>query len=201
MLGYGSALEALKSRRGDCTEYAVLLAAMGRAAGIPTRVVSGLVYARNFEGQNYVFVPHVWVHAWTGAGWESFDAALGRFDSTHLAFATSDDGNPVELFAGMNLAHELRLTSAARPGWTLTCGDSDVPTVHGHLADVDDEADRRRVRTPRVDPHSVERYRHSPGVEVGGSATQLEAASQVLAQARRSLYLILAGESEEDAGE
>lgn len=114
MLGYGSALEALKSRRGDCTEYAVLLAAMGRAAGIPTRLVSGLVYARNFEGQNYVFVPHVWVHAWTGAGWESFDAALGRFDSTHLAFATSDDGNPVELFAGMNLAHELRLTSAAR---------------------------------------------------------------------------------------
>jgi hypothetical protein len=109
-----SALEALKSRRGDCTEYAVLLAAMGRAVGIPTRVVSGLVYSRSFEGENYVFVPHVWVHAWTGAGWESFDAALGSFDSTHLAFATSDDGNPSDLFAGMNLAHDLRLTSAAR---------------------------------------------------------------------------------------
>ena len=37
-------------------------------------------------------------------------------------------------------------------------------------------------------------------IEVGGSATQLEAASQVLAQARRSLYLILAGESAEEAG-
>jgi DNA-binding PadR family transcriptional regulator len=36
-------------------------------------------------------------------------------------------------------------------------------------------------------------------IEVGGSPTQLEAASQVLAQARRSLYLILAGESEEAA--
>lgn len=114
MLGYGSALEAFRSRRGDCTEYAVLLAAFGRAAGIPTRVVSGLVYAREFEGQSYVFVPHAWVHAWTGTGWESFDAALGSFDSTHLAMVTSDDGNPSELFAGMNLAHELRLTRAAR---------------------------------------------------------------------------------------
>jgi hypothetical protein len=114
MLGYGSALEAFRSRRGDCTEYAVLLAALGRAAGVPTRMVSGLVYSRNFEGQNYVFVPHAWVHAWTGSGWESFDAALGSFDSTHLALATSDDGNPSQLFAGMNLAHELRLISAAR---------------------------------------------------------------------------------------
>lgn len=114
MLGYGSALEAFRSRRGDCTEYALLLAAMGRARGVPTRVVSGLVYSRFFEGQRHVFVPHVWVQAWTGTGWQSFDAALGQFDSTHLAFASSDDGNPAELFAGMNLAHELRLTSAAR---------------------------------------------------------------------------------------
>ena len=114
MLGYGTALEAYQSRRGDCTEYAVLLAAMGRAAGVPTRVVSGLVYARHFENQRHVFVPHAWVHAWTGEGWESFDAALGHFDSTHLAFAASDDGNPARLFAGISLAHEWQLRSAAR---------------------------------------------------------------------------------------
>jgi hypothetical protein len=114
MLGYGSAFEAWKSRRGDCTEYAVLLAAMGRAAGVPTRVVSGLVYARRFEGQRHVFVPHAWVHAWTGNGWESFDAAIGTFDSTHLAFAVSYDGNPAQLFSGIHLAHELKLRSAAR---------------------------------------------------------------------------------------
>jgi hypothetical protein len=114
MLGYGSALEAFQSRRGDCTEYAVLLAAMGRAAGVPTRVASGMVYARLFEGQRHVFVPHAWVQAWTGSGWQSFDAALGKFDSTHLAFAVSYDGNPAELFAGLNLAHRLKLRSAAR---------------------------------------------------------------------------------------
>ncbi len=37
-------------------------------------------------------------------------------------------------------------------------------------------------------------------IEVGGDATQLEVAANVLVQARRSLYLILAGEAE-DVGE
>jgi DNA-binding PadR family transcriptional regulator len=37
-------------------------------------------------------------------------------------------------------------------------------------------------------------------IAVGGDTAQVEAAAQVLAQARRSLYLILAGEAE-DAGE
>jgi hypothetical protein len=114
MLGYGSAVEAFSTRRGDCTEYAVLLAALGRAAGIPTRVAIGSVYARQFEGHNYVFVPHAWVQAWTGSGWQSFDAAIGSFDSTHLAFAVSYDGSPANHFAGASLAHELTLTSAAR---------------------------------------------------------------------------------------
>ena len=34
-------------------------------------------------------------------------------------------------------------------------------------------------------------------IEVGGDATQLQAAANVLLQARRSLYLILAGEAED----
>jgi transglutaminase-like putative cysteine protease len=114
MLGYGTAIEALSTRRGDCTEYAVLLAALGRAAGIPTRVAIGRVYARHFEGHRHVFVPHAWVQAWTGSGWQSFDAATGNFDSTHLAFAVSYDGSPANHFAGANLAHELTLRSAAR---------------------------------------------------------------------------------------
>jgi transglutaminase-like putative cysteine protease len=114
MLGYGTALEAFDSRRGDCTEYAVLLATLGRAAGIPTRVAIGRVYARHFEGRRHVFVPHAWVQAWTGSGWQSFDAAIGTFDSTHLAFAVSYDGSPANHFAGATLARELTLTSAAR---------------------------------------------------------------------------------------
>jgi hypothetical protein len=114
MLGYGTALEALRTRRGDCTEFAVLLAALGRAAGVPTRIAIGRVYARHFEGHRHVFVPHAWVQAWTGSGWESFDAAIGSFDSTHLAFAVSYDGNPANHFAGITLSRELTLEAAAR---------------------------------------------------------------------------------------
>ena len=114
MLGYGTALEALRSRRGDCTEFAVLLAAMGRAAGVPTRIAIGRVYARHFEGYRHVFVPHAWVQAWTGSGWESFDAAIGSFDSTHLAFGVSYDGNPMNHYAAMKLSREMTLTQAAR---------------------------------------------------------------------------------------
>jgi DNA-binding PadR family transcriptional regulator len=64
------------------------------------------------------------------------------------------------------------------------------------FADFAGAADRPDLRDPMHQLLAAVRQ-----IEVGGSATQLEAASQVLAQARRSLYLILAGESEEDAGE
>ena len=114
MLGYGTASEAFATRRGDCTEFAVLLATLGRAAGVPTRLAIGRVYARQFEGHRHVFVPHAWVQAWTGSGWESFDAATGSFDSTHLAFAVSYDGDPLTHYAGLKLSRELELQAAAR---------------------------------------------------------------------------------------
>jgi hypothetical protein len=92
-IGYASALEVANSRQGDCTEYAVLLAAMARAQGIPARVVSGMVYADRFAGSSRVFIPHEWVQAWVDGRWQSFDAALKHFGTLHLALA-SGDGDP-----------------------------------------------------------------------------------------------------------
>jgi transglutaminase-like putative cysteine protease len=92
-LGYASATQALAARSGDCTEYSVLLAAAGRARGIPTRIVTGLVYAGRFSGKKDVFSPHTWVQAWTGGRWESYDAGLGSFDASHIALAIGD-GDP-----------------------------------------------------------------------------------------------------------
>lgn len=91
--GYASAIEVVQTRQGDCKAYAVLLAALARAEGIPTRVVTGMVYADHFGGSSQVFVPHAWVQAWVDGRWQSFDAALGHFDSTHIAL-DSGDGNP-----------------------------------------------------------------------------------------------------------
>ena len=43
---FATAAEVAQSREGDCTEHAVLLAALARACGIPSRVAIGLVYVR-----------------------------------------------------------------------------------------------------------------------------------------------------------
>jgi len=96
--GHYSALETLVRRAGDCTEAAVLLAALGRAIGIPTRVASGLVYARdNYHGVGNVFTPHSWVLAYADGQWRSFDAALDRFDATHIALIIGDgDARSIE---------------------------------------------------------------------------------------------------------
>jgi hypothetical protein len=89
---YASASEALESGSGDCTEYAVLLAAAARARGIPTRLVYGIAYASRFTGRSHTFSPHVWVQAWDGLRWTSYDAGLGQFDSGHIALFI-DDGS------------------------------------------------------------------------------------------------------------
>ena len=109
-VGYASAAQTLASRAGDCTEHAVLLAALGRALDIPTRVVTGLAYAPGFAGQREVFVPHAWTEAWVGGRWMSFDAALAGFDAGHIAFG-SGDGDPSGYYAGVSLLGNVRIES------------------------------------------------------------------------------------------
>jgi hypothetical protein len=107
-VGYASALEVAGTRQGDCTEYAVFLAALARAEGIPSRVVTGLVYAERFDGMSRVFVPHAWTQAWVDGRWQSYDAALGHFDNSHLAIAVSD-GNPWHFFSAAQMAGHVRI--------------------------------------------------------------------------------------------
>ena len=110
-VGYASALEVLHYRQGDCTEYAVLLAALARAEGIPARVVSGMVYADRYAGSSHVFLPHQWVQAWIEGRWESYDAALRRFDTTHIALA-SGDGDPWNFYEANRLFGSIHITVA-----------------------------------------------------------------------------------------
>jgi hypothetical protein len=114
-VGYASALEVVGTRQGDCTEYAVLLAAMARAEGVPARVVTGMVYADRFANASRVFVPHAWVQAWVNGRWQSYDAALRHFDSTHIALDTGD-GDPWHFFAAANVFSALRINDV-QPSW------------------------------------------------------------------------------------
>jgi len=111
--GHYSALDTIERRKGDCTEAAVLLAALGRAAGIPTRVVSGVSYSRqSYHGVSNAFIPHSWVVAYVDGRWRSFDLALREFDSAHIAL-TIGDGDPRSIAAAGQLASLLRLDTMA----------------------------------------------------------------------------------------
>jgi hypothetical protein len=102
--GHYSALDTVIRRAGDCTEAAVLLAALGRAAGIPTRVASGVTYSRQaYHGVSNAFMPHSWTLAYVDGRWRSFDLALAEFSSTHIAL-TIGDGDPRSIAAAGQLA-------------------------------------------------------------------------------------------------
>jgi hypothetical protein len=82
-----NALQVLEMGAGDCNEHAVLWAALARAAGLPARVVAGIVYV---DG---VFLYHAWNEVWLGSGWVSVDAAFDQMpvDATHVKFV---EGGP-----------------------------------------------------------------------------------------------------------
>ncbi len=90
-VGFASASEVCRTRSGDCTEHAVLLAALGRACGIPTRVAVGLIYVPRFGADRDVFGFHMWTQFRIGEQWVDFDAAQEESDCnpTHIAFSTS----------------------------------------------------------------------------------------------------------------
>ncbi len=75
-IGFATASEVARQREGDCTEHGVLLAALGRINGLPSRVVVGLAYVPNFLNQQNVFGYHMWTQFYIDGQWYDFDAAL-----------------------------------------------------------------------------------------------------------------------------
>ena len=102
-VGDGSASEAARTRAGDCTECSVLLAALLRVHGIPSRCANGLVYSEDdFVGQEHVFVYHMWTQAWIAPGnqdnnkegyWLDLDSAMWRYSAGHIAMGVSAMGD------------------------------------------------------------------------------------------------------------
>jgi transglutaminase-like putative cysteine protease len=83
---FASASETAVDRSGDCSEHAVLLAAMLRADSIPSRVASGLVW---MDGAN-AFGWHMWTQAMIDGRWIDLDATLPMtYSPGHVLVATS----------------------------------------------------------------------------------------------------------------
>ena len=112
-IGYASASEIVQGREGDCTEHAVLLAALVRALGVPARVATGIAYAPDYVGRRDVFVPHAWVFAWVDGAWRGYDAALARYDAGHIAF-TVGDGDPFRFYGGIELLGGVEILAVER---------------------------------------------------------------------------------------
>jgi hypothetical protein len=71
---FATASEVAQTLEGDCTEHAVLLAALCRARKIPCRLAIGLVYYPPQEG----FAYHMWNEAWINDRWIPLDGTLGQ---------------------------------------------------------------------------------------------------------------------------
>lgn len=72
--GFEFASEVARDREGDCTEYAMLTAALARAAGVPARVALGVVLIS--EGNDNGAFGHAWAEVREGDRWVVADAAL-----------------------------------------------------------------------------------------------------------------------------
>ncbi|MBT3199810.1 MAG: transglutaminase domain-containing protein [Phycisphaerales bacterium] len=113
-VGYASAIEVAESREGDCTEHAVLTAAICRAAGIPAQVVNGLAYTEQFGTYRNVFGPHAWNRALVGGKWVGVDSALKEFNTGHIALAYGD-GISDDMFKVINTIGNFKIITIKPP--------------------------------------------------------------------------------------
>ena len=88
-----TALDVLETRKAECQGHALLLAALARSSGIPTRIVNGIVYVPEFDG----FLYHSWNECYIDGGWTAVDPTFGQVpaDATHLKLV--EGHNPADL--------------------------------------------------------------------------------------------------------
>lgn len=87
---FASGSETARTKRGDCSEHAVLLCTLLRANGVPARVACGLVYADQFAGHADIYGWHMWTQALVDGTWIDVDATLGqRYHAAHILTGVS----------------------------------------------------------------------------------------------------------------
>lgn len=103
-----SPLETLEKRSGNCQSHARLYASLARAAGVPTRFVSGLVYA---EGKGFLY--HSWAESYVGY-WLPVDPTFGEVPAnvTHIKLAEGDSPADLAPLAGIIGAIKARVVDS-----------------------------------------------------------------------------------------
>jgi hypothetical protein len=77
--------DLLERKRGDCKSYALLFNVLARAAGVPAREVSGLLYVGD---DTKAFGGHAWNEVILNGEWVPIDASMGETEvnATHIYF-------------------------------------------------------------------------------------------------------------------
>jgi len=108
-LAFAPSSEIIRNLKGTCAEYAILLAAMLRAAGIPSRFLMGYVYLNGIWGG------HAWVEAFIDGLWLPLDAAVvgpGIADAARFSLSRSslNEGLGELLGGGQSLFGNLKVS-------------------------------------------------------------------------------------------
>lgn len=88
-----SAADVLRQREGDCNEHTYLYVALARAAGLPAKVMVGVVYN---EGAFYY---HAWPAVFADGRWRELDPTFGQSiaDATHVALLEGELADQMKL--------------------------------------------------------------------------------------------------------
>ncbi|MEE9603926.1 MAG: transglutaminase-like domain-containing protein [Thermoguttaceae bacterium] len=123
---FATAAEVAENPVGDCSEHAVLLAALARARGIPARVAMGLVFvpdaAASPEKQaGGKFLYHMWTEVYVDGLWIPIDAtlAMGGIGAGHLKLAHSNLKGASAISSFISVAQvlgRLKIESRQDPG-------------------------------------------------------------------------------------
>ncbi len=92
-----SALDVLRLREGDCNEHTYLYVALARAAGLPSRINVGIIYANGSQlpedmaERQPAFYYHAWPSVFTGE-WVDMDPTLGGnlVDAAYVTLALGE---------------------------------------------------------------------------------------------------------------
>lgn len=98
VLSFPNAAEVISTLKGDCNEHAALFGAMGRAAGIPTKICAGLMLLDNH------FYYHAWNEIYIDGKWYTVDTTLPQegntlptVDAAHLKFVEGELSEQIPL--------------------------------------------------------------------------------------------------------
>ena len=106
--GYAPAIATLESRAGDCTEHSVLLSALLKTQGLPTRIVDGVVVDGGSAGY------HEWVEVNLGEGFVAVDPTFNAWPAGPERLKLAEGSTLPDEHLGLSLAAARLLKSGVK---------------------------------------------------------------------------------------